>query len=357
MKCKHCGEDLYGEEVFCPQCGAPCRDIFHSEDVLNPSKIPEPDKVACPICGEQIHPEDKFCPNCGNSLSSSGEHPQYCPYCKIALPSGAKFCPSCGTQIAARMQKSMEHMGQIPAALERCIELICSYLKNPMETTKNVIKDDKANRVGCIFAAYLLVCGLHLYMFLKACGDSITTFVAEISGIFVAPLYIEVPFLSAFLCGILSGIVTIFLVTAIYYIIARILCKSKSIRTDLYASILSSIIPMIVLLVAAVAFSISISVGLATTVLAYIAWIVWGIIGLSSVVPHLQDGRFWITYLAGILIIVLVNWNVSWRINWLAVRDISVTNGEDRTTIGEIADSTGFQSFDSYLDTVFNGWY
>ena len=356
MKCKHCGEDLYGNEVFCPQCGAPCRDAFHSDDANDPSRISEKDNNACPMCGEQIHPEDKFCPNCGQALSDNGESIQYCPYCKIVLPAGTKFCPSCGTQITARMQKSMEHMGQIPAALERCIELICSYLKNPMETMKTVIKDDKANRIDCIFVAYLLVCGLHLYMLLKSCGDSVSAFVTEIIGELADPVYIDTPFFFTFLCGILSGIITIFLVSATYYIIARILCKSKSIRSALYASVLSSVIPMILLLVAAVIFSISIPVGFATTILACIAWIVWGIIGLGGAAPCLQDGRFWISYLAGILLIVLVNWNVSWRIDWLAIRNVSVTAGYERTTIGEIADNTGFQSFDSYIDAIFNGW-
>lgn len=54
MKCKHCGNNVTADMMFCGECGCPVRN--------------ETIGVHCPQCGSTINAADMFCGECGYRL-------------------------------------------------------------------------------------------------------------------------------------------------------------------------------------------------------------------------------------------------------------------------------------------------
>ncbi len=61
--CKYCGNQLHGDEVFCPKCGKP---VNHQETYRNYEY--EGKVMKCPNCGEILESFTGCCPSCGIEL-------------------------------------------------------------------------------------------------------------------------------------------------------------------------------------------------------------------------------------------------------------------------------------------------
>lgn len=90
MKCKNCGNELNGDEIFCLECGD-----FVEPDILEEQKK----KPRCKNCNEILDEKAIFCPGCGVKVTGnvSGKNEKVvrcCPECGF-LVGNVNFCRNC----------------------------------------------------------------------------------------------------------------------------------------------------------------------------------------------------------------------------------------------------------------------
>jgi Zn finger protein HypA/HybF involved in hydrogenase expression len=61
VKCEQCGGEIGPQDLFCPACGAPIKNLAIIEKPVL--------KLACPICGKSIKEKDLFCTRCGTRVN------------------------------------------------------------------------------------------------------------------------------------------------------------------------------------------------------------------------------------------------------------------------------------------------
>lgn len=355
MWCVNCGYEISEDTRFCPQCGTPCRETVYDKTVKTEYEDDgiNSGSIVCPTCGGEIILEDTFCSKCGARVSNFAKHKvepeNICPNCKSTYSAGDTFCSACGCKLASTI--SLE-ANRVIGSIRKILDYLKQYFLNPIAASCSIVEQSNNALAVSLFIIYALASGFQLYALMKCGCDMVSGLFADIFGVFVSSLSVKPPFLLCLLCGVLLSVVSIILYSAVYYLVAKILKQSCSIKSAIYACIANSILPALLLLAATPFFTISIWAGLAVSALAQLAWYILGLVGLNAVVPNPEDGKFWMLYIVGLCFAISISLGASWRIDWLAVKGISVSYDDESMTINEIMESEGIHSADEFIKSA-----
>lgn len=79
LYCEECGQGLYKDSKFCPNCGKdlteqPVEEEAPTEEAPAENLIEESkEELKCKSCGTELNENNRFCPNCGESVNTTEE--------------------------------------------------------------------------------------------------------------------------------------------------------------------------------------------------------------------------------------------------------------------------------------------
>lgn len=79
LYCEECGQGLYKDSKFCPNCGKdlteqPVEEETPAEEAPAENLIEESkEELKCKSCGTELNENNRFCPNCGESVNTTEE--------------------------------------------------------------------------------------------------------------------------------------------------------------------------------------------------------------------------------------------------------------------------------------------
>ena len=75
LYCEECGQGLFKDSKFCPNCGKDLTEEEPEETISEEESSVEETKedLKCDNCGAKLTEEHKFCPNCGENVNITEE--------------------------------------------------------------------------------------------------------------------------------------------------------------------------------------------------------------------------------------------------------------------------------------------
>lgn len=349
MICKSCGNEISSEFDFCPICGKKCE--LEEISVVKAETVAPAKTFFCSNCGRAAVEGEAFCKYCGYQFSVDGTK-NLCPNCHEPVEPGTAFCAACGFKLSDVNRGKKVEKEKIEILGRLFLEYVKAYFLNPIESTKKAKEEKNRGLLGVLFSVYGIISGLSLFACLMGARNIVMGFLQGIFGSYIGDFSIGVSLIVCFFCGIILAAVSICLYSLLYFVIAKLLKEPCAFLDGVCSCIANCVLPCCFLLVSVVLFFLSIWVGFVTVILSQIAWSVMGIVALFTVVPKTDTGKFWVMYVLGFFIALMINLFISWQIDLIAIKQMSISSGDEKVTISRILSEQGIGGLDDLVEEL-----
>ena len=333
----------------------------------------------CPTCGKELEDGSTFCGYCGSRIETSApQQPQQQPYTPPQQPYGAPQQgysapqqPYGGPQPGYTQQPGYGQQGyagpqQPPrtsaaaaaarSAAKGLVPFLKGYMNAPVAAVKNLLAQRDMATALILLGIQAIVVGLMIFSFLSKVCSALKDLVFAGMGLSgLSSLGVSVPkfgpsFIMSLIWGIVAAVVAIVVFAAIVFAISKIMGSNSTFQDALIACGGHSLFVSGLLAISFILFFLSIQLGLIFFVGALLAWVAMGVLSTQAITQNTNPGKFWICYIAGVLVALLLSGFVASKCFGGAVNAISVSYEGRTITVGDALEQAGNPSLDDILD-------
>lgn len=323
----------------------------------------------CPTCGKELEDGSTFCSYCGSRIESSAAPQQ--PYAAPQQPTytppqqpyggqpGYQQQPGYGQQGYAGPQQPPRTSAAAAAARSAAKGLV-PFLKNYMAAPEAAVKTLLAQRDMAtpliLLGIQAIVVGLMIFSVLsKVCSTLKDIIFAGMGLSGLSGLSASVPkfgpsFIMSLIWGIVAAAVAIAVFVLIVFAVSKIMGSNSSFQDALIVCGGHSLYVTALLLLSFILFFLSIQLGLIFFVGALLGWVAMGVLSARAITQDTNPGKFWMCYIAGVLVTLLVSGFVAGKCFGGAVKAISVSVQGQEITVGDALEQVGNPSLDDILE-------
>lgn len=309
----------------------------------------------------------KFCKYCGTQL----EDGQVCscpqaqfdaaqPQPQAAPQSESVPQPESAPQAAPQAPAAPSPIG---AAFKNLLPFCKAYLRSPAEATRAAIAQKDLVLPIILLVIQVIAAGLVVFSFLSKVCSSIEDIIFKAMGLSsllsgsslfggLSGPSISASFILCLIFGILAAAIAIVLFVVLIFAVAKIMRSTCSIRDVLIACGANSLLVTVLLLLTFILFFASIKVGLILFIISMLAWIITGVITAQAVTPGTEQGKFWLLYIAAVLIALLIGGWVSSKFFGMSVGATKISYAGESIRISEAIDGLGQVDFEDLFEDM-----
>ena len=315
----------------------------------------------CPTCGKELEDGSTFCSYCGSRIESSAPQqpyaaPQQQGYAQSQQPYGAQ--PGYGQQpgYAQQPPRTSAAAAAARSAAKGLVPFLKNYMANPAAAVKTLMAQRDMVTPLILLGIQAIVVGLMIFSLLsKICGMVKDLAFAGMGLSGLSGLGASVPkfgpsFLMSLIWGIVATAVAVVVFVAVVFAVSKMMGSNGTFQDALIACGGHSLFVTGLLVLSFILFFLDIRLGLIFFVGALLAWAIMGVQSTLAVTQNTSVGKFWICYIAGVLITLLVSGFVASKCFGGAVNAISISYQGEKITIGEIMEQAGGFSLDDVLE-------
>jgi hypothetical protein len=253
----------------------------------------------CPFCGTQLE-DDQVC-SCPQSQANAAQ-PQGAP---PAGPGPAPQAPAAPSPVAA--------------AFRNLVPFCRSYLRSPTAAVRAALDQKDLLLPIFLLAFQAIATGLVIYALLTKVCLTLKALLLQLMGLSslywggssslfsgIAGPSISASFPLCLLFGILAAAIAIVVFVALIFAAAKLQKSTCTFQDAVIACGAHSPFVTTLLLLSFLLFFASIWVGLVLFVLAMLTWVILGVPTAQALTPDGEHGKFWMLYIAVVLVAVLI---------------------------------------------------
>lgn len=254
----------------------------------------------------------------------------YCQFCGTKLEDGQVCSCELAQQAAANsspVQQTPEEQQPIPSAAPAATAIrnhatpiirdlkayMSAYIVNPAQAVRSVMEAKTFVLPVVLFISRMLLMGLTIYGILrKVCSEALSFITSTVlrynntSDILTAKL--TASFLQCLIFGALIAAACALLFVIVVFLLAKLQHRTLSFA-DIFKASAANGLPVSALLLLSFLFSfVSITPCLIFVVLAMLVWMISGVLTVRLVCPDGNSSIFWLLYLVGVILIVVVGY-------------------------------------------------
>jgi hypothetical protein len=294
--------------------------------------------------------------------AQSTAQPQSAPQPEAAPQGGGQQAPQSGYQQAPQAAAAPSPVGM---AFKNLIPFCKSYLRSPTGAARAAIDQKDLILAIILLAIQAIAAGLAIFALLtKVCilvksvlvqamtlGGLWSGSSSSLFGGYSGPS-ISASFPLCLVFGILAAAIAIVVFAALIFAVAKIMKSACTFRDVITACGAHSPFVTVLLLLAFLLFFASIRVGLVLFVLAMLTWVALGVPTAQAVTPGTEQGKFWMLYIAAVLVAVLIGGWCGSKFFGMSVGATKISYAGESITVSRAIDSLGDIDFEDLMEDL-----
>lgn len=329
----------------------------------------------CPTCGKELEDGSSFCGYCGSRIEASA--PQQPPQQPYSAPQQPYTPPQQQPYNYGQQQGYNQQQGygqqqgyagpqQPPrtsaaaaaarSAAQGLLPFLKSYMNAPAAAVKNLLAQRNMVTPLILLGIQAIVTGLLIFSVLSKICSMVKDLIfagmglSGLSGLTASVPRFGPSFIMSLIWGIVAAAVSIVIFVAIVFAVCKIMGGSCTFQDALIACGGHSLFVTALLLISFILFLINLQLGMIFFMGALVAWVATGVLSAQAITQDTNPGKFWICYIAGVLITLLVSGFVASKCFSGAVNAVSISYEGQTVTVGEMMERAGNVSMEDILD-------
>ena len=286
----------------------------------------------CKYCGTQLaEGQTCACPQAQAAAQAAQQPPQQPQWTGQQPPQQPPQQPTqqqweaqqqAAAQAAARQQQWAAAQAKAVNAAKSVRPYLGEYFSSPSQAIRNVIQRDHLS----LAVSLTIIRALALFLALYRLTQGLVDWMVALSGGLTSGIKISVPILSFLLYGSLMALACMALFILLVFLMVKLQHGTASLRAVYEASAANGILTSMLLLAACLISFVSLRYCLLVLCMSCIVWLISGVLTAQILCPQDSFLKFWLVYIAGAVIVLVIGSYVVYPLLIKAIGDISVTS-------------------------------